>query len=72
VPLPNPWNIEHLRKFYPYARQKMNFCLCNEVAPTCGPERWRSALINPAFGVHRTAHMYQVIKEKKLSPVLPL
>ena len=42
----------------------MNFFLYNEIEPNCGPDRWRSTLINLASGVHRTAHVYQVIKER--------
>jgi hypothetical protein len=29
-----------------------------------GPGRWRSAIVNPAPGVHRTTLLYQFIKEK--------
>jgi hypothetical protein len=34
------------------------------VAPPCGLGRWRSALINPTPGVHRTFYLNQFIKEK--------
>jgi hypothetical protein len=33
------------------------------VAPLCGPGRWRSVLVNPAPGLHRTFYLYQRIKE---------
>jgi hypothetical protein len=36
TPLPNPWNIEHLRKFYPSCSGETIFCIdCHSVLKQC-------------------------------------
>jgi hypothetical protein len=62
VPLPNPWNIEHLRKFYPKKRNwgvefssfVTGLCICVRQSGEVRPRK-------PSLLV--CTHVYQVIRK---------